>query len=105
MEMRWQQDKENIHAANRIGLIPELKAMFEQNQPIFGFPSMKQMRYKEVRRHRTTRRFDCRIQVLRTDGGLECRNIHPFCQKSGVARQLTEPKKPTSNGKACITQF
>ncbi len=46
------------------------------------------------------RRFDCRIQVLRTDGGLEYRNIGPFCQKSGVTRQLTEPNNPASNEKA-----
>jgi hypothetical protein len=26
-------------------------------------------------------RFDCRIQVLKTDGGLEYHNIDHFCQK------------------------
>jgi hypothetical protein len=46
------------------------------------------------------RRFDCRVQVPRTDGGLEYRNIDPFCQKTGVARQLTEPNSPASNRKA-----
>ncbi len=46
------------------------------------------------------RRFDCRVQVFRTDGGLEYRNIDPFCQKTGVARQLTEPNSPAFNGKA-----
>ncbi len=25
------------------------------------------------------RRFNCHIQVLRTDGGLEYRNVDPFC--------------------------
>ena len=46
------------------------------------------------------RRFDCRIQVLRTDGGLEYKNVDLFCQKTGVARQFTEPNSPASNGKA-----
>jgi hypothetical protein len=45
-------------------------------------------------------RFDCRIQFLRTDGGLEYHNIDHFCQKSGVARQLTEPNSPALNGMA-----
>jgi hypothetical protein len=45
------------------------------------------------------RRFDCRIQVLRTDGGLEYKNVDLFCEKTGVARQLTEPNSPGSNEK------
>jgi hypothetical protein len=46
------------------------------------------------------RRFDCQIQVLRTDGGLEYRNVDFFCEQTGVARQTTEPNNPASNGKA-----
>ncbi len=46
------------------------------------------------------RRFDCRIQVLRTDRGLEYRNHDPFFQKTGVARQLTEQDSSASNDKA-----
>jgi hypothetical protein len=43
---------------------------------------------------------DCHIQVLRTDGGLEYRNVDLLCQLTGVTRQLTEPKNLASNDKA-----
>ena len=46
------------------------------------------------------RRFDCRIQYLRTDGGGEYANVDLFCQKAGIARQKTEADNPASNGKA-----
>jgi hypothetical protein len=46
------------------------------------------------------RRFDCRIQVLRTDGGGEYVNVDLFCAKNGIARQRTEADNPASNGKA-----
>jgi hypothetical protein len=46
------------------------------------------------------RRYDCRIQVLRTDGGGEYANVDLFCQQTGVARQTTEANSPASNGKA-----
>jgi hypothetical protein len=52
------------------------------------------------------RRFDCQIQVLRTDGGLKYKNIDPFCEKTGVARQLTEPntQSPMERRSVCITR-
>ena len=46
------------------------------------------------------RRFDCKIQVLRTDGGGEYVNVDLFCEKTGIARQRTEADNPASNGKA-----
>jgi hypothetical protein len=36
------------------------------------------------------RRFDCRVQLLRTYGGGEYKNIDLFCERSGIARQRTE---------------
>ncbi len=46
------------------------------------------------------RRFDSRVQVLRTDGGSEYANIDLFCERNGIARQRTEADNPASNGKA-----
>ncbi len=46
------------------------------------------------------RRFDYRVQVLRTDGGEEYANIDLFCERTGIARQRTEAENPSSNGKA-----
>ncbi len=46
------------------------------------------------------RRFDCRVQILRTDGGGEYANIDLFCERNGIARQGTEADNPASNGKA-----
>jgi hypothetical protein len=40
------------------------------------------------------------LTALRTYGGLEYRNVDPFGKKTSVARQLTEPDSPVSNGKA-----
>jgi hypothetical protein len=46
------------------------------------------------------RRFDCRVQVLRTGGVEEYANIDSFCERNGIARQRTESANPASNGKA-----
>jgi hypothetical protein len=46
------------------------------------------------------RRFDCRIQVLRTDGGGKYANIDLCCERTGIVRQRTEADNPASNGKA-----
>ncbi len=46
------------------------------------------------------RRFDCRVRVLRTDGGGGYANIDLFCKRTGIARQQTEAVNPASNGKA-----
>ena len=46
------------------------------------------------------RRFNCRIHVLRTDGGGEYANVDLFCKSTGVARQISEARKQASNGKA-----
>jgi hypothetical protein len=46
------------------------------------------------------RQFDCRVRVLRTDGGGEYVNIDLFCERTGIARQRTEADNPASNGKA-----
>ena len=35
------------------------------------------------------RRFDCRIHVLRIDGGGEYSNVDLFCKRTGVARQIS----------------
>ena len=46
------------------------------------------------------RQFDCRIHVLRTDGGGEYANVDLFCKRTGVARQISEARNQASNGKA-----
>ena len=46
------------------------------------------------------RQFDCRIHVLRTDGGGEYANVDLFCKRTSVARQITEARNQASNGKA-----
>jgi hypothetical protein len=46
------------------------------------------------------RRFDCRVQALRTDGGGEYANIDLICERTGIARQRTEAENQASNGKA-----
>ncbi|CAI5726216.1 unnamed protein product [Hyaloperonospora brassicae] len=46
------------------------------------------------------RRFECRIAVLRTDGGGEYQNVDLFCKSTGVARQVSEARNQASNGKA-----
>ena len=43
--------------------------------------------------------FNCRIRVLRTDGGGEYMNVDLFCKSTGIARELTEPNISVSNGK------
>jgi hypothetical protein len=44
MEMTWQQEQENSRAAARVERTPELKGMFDKNQPIFGVPAIKQLK-------------------------------------------------------------
>ena len=46
------------------------------------------------------RRFNCKILVLRTDGGKEYAQVDEFCAEIGIERQLTQPHTPASNGKA-----
>ena len=46
------------------------------------------------------KRFNCRIHVLRTDGGREYINVDPFCKVRGVGRQISEADNQASNGKA-----
>ena len=46
------------------------------------------------------RLFGFKIHVLRTDGGGEYANIDLFCQRTGVARQVSEARNQASNGKA-----
>uniref|UniRef100_A0AAV1UP75 Integrase catalytic domain-containing protein n=1 Tax=Peronospora matthiolae TaxID=2874970 RepID=A0AAV1UP75_9STRA len=46
------------------------------------------------------RRFNCRIHVLRTDGGGEYANVDLFCKSTGAARQISEARNQASNGKA-----
>ena len=46
------------------------------------------------------KRFNCRIHVLRTDGGGEYANLDLFCKRTGVTRQVSEAGNQASNGKA-----
>jgi hypothetical protein len=46
------------------------------------------------------RNFDCRLQVLRTDGGKEFRQMDLLCERLGIERQKSEPYNQASNGKA-----
>uniref|UniRef100_A0AAV1U680 Polyprotein n=1 Tax=Peronospora matthiolae TaxID=2874970 RepID=A0AAV1U680_9STRA len=46
------------------------------------------------------RQFECRIHVLRTDGGAEYANVDLFCKSTGVARQVSKARNQASNGKA-----
>ncbi|CCI11341.1 unnamed protein product [Albugo candida] len=46
------------------------------------------------------KQFDCKIHVLRTDGGAEYKNVDIFCKKKGVRRQISEAENQASNGKA-----
>ncbi len=42
MEERWRQEQdEAARAANRAGLTPDLKIMFDNNQPVLGIPTIK----------------------------------------------------------------
>ena len=45
-------------------------------------------------------KYDCRVLVLRTDGGGEYANVDLFCKTTGVERQVTEANSSASNGKA-----
>jgi hypothetical protein len=40
MERRWIKGQADILAANEAGMAPELKAIFDQSQPIFGVPTI-----------------------------------------------------------------
>lgn len=46
------------------------------------------------------REFNCRIHVLRTDGGGEYKTLDMFCKATGVSRQVSEARNQASNGKA-----
>ncbi|KAE9302953.1 hypothetical protein PF001_g13775 [Phytophthora fragariae] len=46
------------------------------------------------------KQFNCRIHVLRTDSGGEYQNVDLFCKQTGVARQRSEARNQSSNGKA-----
>uniref|UniRef100_A0AAV1TQS0 Integrase catalytic domain-containing protein n=1 Tax=Peronospora matthiolae TaxID=2874970 RepID=A0AAV1TQS0_9STRA len=46
------------------------------------------------------REFNCKVHVLRTDGGGEYTTLDIFCSSEGVLRQLSEAKNQASNGKA-----
>eukprot|EP00644_Phytophthora_capsici_P010110 jgi/Phyca11/120426/e_gw1.41.246.1 len=46
------------------------------------------------------KRFECKVRVLRTDGGAEYNNVDEFCKITGVARQKSEAKNQAANGKA-----
>ena len=45
------------------------------------------------------RQFNCRIHVLRTDGGGEYKPLDVFCKEVGVSRQVSERDIQASNGK------
>ena len=44
--------------------------------------------------------FKLKIHVLRTDSGCEYANVGLFCERTGVARQISEAHRQASNGKA-----
>ena len=44
--------------------------------------------------------FNCRIHILRTNGGREYLTLDLFCKDSGVARQISVPRNQASSGKA-----
>uniref|UniRef100_A0AAV1V1Z5 Uncharacterized protein n=1 Tax=Peronospora matthiolae TaxID=2874970 RepID=A0AAV1V1Z5_9STRA len=46
------------------------------------------------------REFNCKVHVLRTDGGGEYKTLDIFCSSEGVLRQVSEAKNQASNGKA-----
>ena len=46
------------------------------------------------------REFNCRIHVLRTDGGGEYKTLDMFRKATGVSRQVSEARNQASNGKA-----
>ena len=46
------------------------------------------------------RKFDCKLHVLRTDGGQEFRAVDLLCERVGIERQTAEPYNQASNGKA-----
>lgn len=46
------------------------------------------------------KRYNCRVIVLRTDGGGGYKNFDLFCRDSGVARQFMEAGNKAGNGKA-----
>ena len=43
---------------------------------------------------------DCRIHILRSDGGKEFRATDLLCERMGIGRQQSEPYNQASNGKA-----
>ena len=45
------------------------------------------------------RQFNCRIHVLRTDGGREYKTLGLFWKDTGIARQVSDPRSQASNRK------
>ena len=45
------------------------------------------------------RQYNCWIHVLRTDEGGEYRALDPFCNETGIARQVSKPRNQASNVK------
>ena len=43
MEARWIKEQVDVRAAKAAGMTAEIKAMFDERQPIFGVPRIKQM--------------------------------------------------------------
>uniref|UniRef100_A0AAV1USC0 Integrase catalytic domain-containing protein n=1 Tax=Peronospora matthiolae TaxID=2874970 RepID=A0AAV1USC0_9STRA len=46
------------------------------------------------------RESNCKIHVLRNDGGGEYKTLNIFCSTEGISRQVSEARNPASNGKA-----
>ena len=46
------------------------------------------------------RMFKCKLHILRTDGGGEYMNVDLFCQRTEIARQVSEARNQASNGNA-----
>ncbi|GMF48730.1 unnamed protein product [Phytophthora fragariaefolia] len=47
-----------------------------------------------------SRQFNYRIHVLRTDGEVGYKPLDLFCEQTGIARQISEPRNQANNGKA-----
>ena len=44
MEARWIKEQADVRVAKAAGMTAEIKAMFDERQPIFGVPTIKQMK-------------------------------------------------------------
>ena len=49
---------------------------------------------------RFEREFNCKVHVLRNDGGVEYTTLDTFCPTTNVPRQVSEARNEASNGKA-----